>query len=103
MPTLQTGETHLVKFKGFWSTLPLNQKLVFFVVVFVVVFLNRCIFSIPIYTRLVHSFTCAGILPTQYLKFSRFAGMGHVGYKYMEKGFFFILFAVCVGIIHIYQ
>ena len=37
-------------------------------------------------TRVVHSFTCAGILPTQYLKFSMFAGMGRVGHKYMEKG-----------------
>ena len=37
-------------------------------------------------TRVVHSFTCAGILLTQHLKFSMFAGMGRVGHKYMEKG-----------------
>ena len=34
-------------------------------------------------TRVVHSFTCAGISTW---KFSMFAGMGRVGHKYMEKG-----------------
>ena len=34
----------------------------------------------------VHSSTCAGILPTQYMKFSMFAGMGGVDHRYMEKG-----------------
>ena len=28
--------------------------------------------------------------------------MGHAGHKYMEKGRFF-LFAMCVGILHIYH
>ena len=35
--------------------------------------------------RLVHSFTCAGILPAQYIKFCEFGGMGHVGHRYMKR------------------
>ena len=35
---------------------------------------------------MVHGFTCAGVLPTQYIKFSEFAGMGHVGHGYIKKG-----------------
>ena len=35
---------------------------------------------------MVHSFTCAGVLPTQYIKMCTFAGVGHVGYGYMKKG-----------------
>ena len=70
----------------------LNQKLVLFLCVCecVCVYLVYVCMIIQIYflmcTRVVHSFTCAGILPTQYLKFSMFAGMGRVGHKYMEKG-----------------
>ena len=36
-------------------------------------------------TRVVHRSTCAGILPTQYMKFSMFAGMGGVGHRYVEN------------------
>ena len=36
--------------------------------------------------RLVHAFTCAGILPTQYLKFIEFDGIGGVGKRYIKTG-----------------
>ena len=36
--------------------------------------------------RVVHSFTCAGVIQTQYIKFCTFVGMGHVEYGYMKKG-----------------
>ena len=36
--------------------------------------------------RFVHSFTCAGILPSQYINFSQFAGIGNVGHKYIKQG-----------------
>ncbi len=35
---------------------------------------------------MVHSLTCAGVLPVQYIKLSKFAGIGHVGHGYMKKG-----------------
>jgi len=35
---------------------------------------------------MIHSITCAGVLPTQYTKNSNLVGMGHVGYHYMDKG-----------------
>lgn len=36
--------------------------------------------------KFVHSFTCAGILPSQYINFSQFAGIGNVGHKYIKQG-----------------
>ena len=38
--------------------------------------------------RLVHSFTCAGMLPVQYSKLSRFAGLGVLGTSYISHGNF---------------
>ena len=35
--------------------------------------------------RLVHAFTCAGILPRQYLNFTEFANLGTVGKKYIKQ------------------
>ena len=36
--------------------------------------------------RLVHAFTAAGILPTQYINFGNFAGIRNVGKWYIYKG-----------------
>ena len=36
--------------------------------------------------RLVHAFTAAGCLPSQYTRFSKFAEMGVVGKGYIGKG-----------------
>ena len=38
------------------------------------------------FLRLVHAFTAAGLLPSQYTHLSQFAGIGSVGYWYMSKG-----------------
>ena len=43
--------------------------------------------------RLVHSFTCAGKLPVQYSKFSRFAGLGVLGTSYLSHGNFWSKFS----------
>lgn len=50
------------------------------------------------YYRFVHAFTCAGILPTQYIHFSKFAGVGKVGYGYIKQGIAIITF--CNNIIY---
>ena len=36
--------------------------------------------------RMVHAFTCAGILPTQYINFCKFAGIGGVKKSYIYSG-----------------
>ena len=36
--------------------------------------------------RLIHAFTCAGILPRQYVHFSKFAHIGNVGKWYINEG-----------------
>ena len=36
--------------------------------------------------RLVHAFTCAGVLPRQYIKFSKFAEFGVVGKWFIQQG-----------------
>ena len=37
--------------------------------------------------RMIHGFTCAGMLPTHYIKMSRFAGIGTAKHGYISKGF----------------
>ena len=44
------------------------------------------VFIILFYNRLVHSFTCAGMLPVQYTKFTQFAGLGVLGTSYILRG-----------------
>ena len=36
--------------------------------------------------RFVHGLTCAGVLPTPYINFSRFSGFGCVGHGYISQG-----------------
>ncbi len=38
--------------------------------------------------RMVHSFTCAGIIPSQYIHLSMFAGLGTVGHAYIRRGIY---------------
>ena len=35
---------------------------------------------------MIHSFTCSGILPSQYIHLSQFAGLGTVGHAYIRQG-----------------
>ena len=37
-------------------------------------------------SRMVHGFTCAGILPSQYMNMNRFANVGSVGGSYIRQG-----------------
>ena len=36
--------------------------------------------------RMVHAFTCAGVLPSQYTNMMKFAGIGFVGEGYINQG-----------------
>lgn len=42
--------------------------------------------TIPTPNLLVHAFTAAGVLPSQYKRMSAFAEMGAVGKQYIDKG-----------------
>ena len=44
--------------------------------------------------RLIHSFTCAGMLPVQYTKFSQFAGLGVLGTSYILRGMFMCMYII---------
>ena len=46
--------------------------------------------QILLISRVVHAFTCAGILPCQYHKYSQFAEMGVNGMWYIRSGDLFI-------------
>ena len=50
---------------------------------------NCCLSNILLgmaYVRLVHAFTSAGVLPSQYKRMSMFAEMGVVGRGYIDQG-----------------
>ena len=58
-------------------------------------YVNKCRLSgeltqILLISRVVHAFTCAGILPCQYHKYSQFAEMGVNGMWYIRSGDLFI-------------
>ena len=48
------------------------------------------------FSRLVHSFTAAGMLAVQYFKFGEFSGIGHVGNGYIRKGINLAVAFFCV-------
>ncbi len=52
--------------------------------------------------RMVHAFTCAGMLPSQYDHMSQFVGIGCVGHNYIRRGKLpiFILGSVFYGIMY---
>ena len=45
---------------------------------------------------MVHSFTCAGVLPTQYIKLCNFAKIGTAGQRYIRKGKNIIINQLCI-------
>lgn len=47
---------------------------------------NECIDLHVVMYRLVHAFTSAGVLPSQYKRMSMFAKMGVVGKGYIDRG-----------------
>ena len=68
--------------------------------------MHTCCLAVPsmIYSdhtcRLVHAFTVAGVLPSQYKRMSAFAEMGAVGKNYIDKGLPFFLH-MCTMEIHV--
>ena len=62
-----------------------------FALAFIIVFLRG---------RLVHAFTCAGILPSQYIHFCQFATLGVVGKWYIQQGE--LAREMCVSDVYIY-
>lgn len=45
---------------------------------------------------MVHAFTCAGVIPTQYIKMSLFAGIGSVKHAYAYHGYNCSYFFLCI-------
>ena len=68
------------KFKGSWRKIPGESEVIGIFLHFLLMYFLTIVF------RLIHGFTCAGILPTQYLHFSQFAGIGVVGKWYIQAG-----------------
>ena len=60
-----------------------NQKLV----ILMVIYIYHCY-----YYRMVHAFTSAGILPSQYINMSSFAAIGTVGHAYINQGICILLY-----------
>ena len=60
-------------------TSPIKSVLLFLVCM-------TCVTYMYITCRLVHGFTCAGVLPTQYINFARFADLGRMGHAYIRQG-----------------
>ena len=54
------------------------------------------LYSLFTHHRLVHSFTCAGVLQSQYVKLSLFAELGSVKNAYIRQGIMIYLFGVGV-------
>ena len=79
LSALSQGEEDLVQLQSLWCPLPAESEVWPCLSVAYLFY----ILTIP---RMVHAFTCAGVLPTQYIKMSTFAGIGHVGHGYMKKG-----------------
>ena len=42
--------------------------------------------SVYLYSRHVHAVTCAGMLPSQFMNFCKFAEMGEVKQQYISSG-----------------
>ena len=68
------------QFQDVWWSFPCSSE-----VGNVEVMYNICLYDIP---RFVHAFTSAGILPSQYLHFSKFASIGIVGKWYIQQGLY---------------
>ena len=50
------------------------------------IFFARCVNSIFVCVRrMVHGFTCAGLLPSQYTNFTQFCRLGNVGHSYIRQ------------------
>ena len=68
------------EFKGSWRKIPGQSEVLAIFKHFPV-----CVI-ITVAFRLIHGSTCAGILPSQYLHFSQFAGIGVLGSWHIQAG-----------------
>ena len=52
---------------------------------------------------MVHGFTCAGILPSQYAHLTQFADLGNIGHGYIRQGLFeFLCNTTCTFMVYMY-
>ena len=89
MLCLQASNKALGKFKNLWWTLSRQPK-----VSQIDTKINSTDFIFINFCRLVHAFTTAGIIPSQYTHFSMFAELGVVGKWYINNGM------LCIHIRH---
>ena len=79
---VSTFITSVVELSSVWWTLSCESE------VCILATLQCCVGSVYSHTcRLIHAFTAAGVLPSQYKRMSAFAEMGAVGKNYIDKGF----------------
>ena len=50
-----------------------------------------------------HAFTCAGIIPRQYINFSTFSGIGTVGKRYITSGKIYDKYCVIIIVLNSVQ
>lgn len=83
LPSVPPSSNNLVKFTHSCWSLPCESEVGVNVTVYAVYLI-----SLPYAhsCRVVHSFTCAGILQTQYIQLSKFAGLGTVENTYIRHG-----------------
>ena len=82
MPAVPSPDANLVEFTGVWWTLPCEPKVCCDILVIVITVES----FILLICRMVHGFTCAGVLPSQYTNLTKFAGLGTVGQSYIRRG-----------------
>ena len=79
LPSLSSAKD-LVEFANTCWTLPSQPK------VGGVLIAVMCIYLLSRVHRMIHAFTSAGMLPSQYINFSTFSGIGNVGHRYISRG-----------------
>lgn len=65
---------------------------------FILLFLHN--YSYSTFVRIVHAFTCAGVLPSQYIHFSDHARLGKVGPGYIKSGILTVYVHVANSLCH---
>ena len=95
------SQAYLVKFSNTWRPLPC-QSTVYLGCYTCINKLHTCLFILDTCFRIIHAFTCAGILQSQFRKFTEFSGLGTVGNRSIRRGFVLYLF-ICITIcVHVY-
>ena len=96
------SQAYLVKFSNTWRPLPC-QSTVYLGCYTCINKLHTYLFILDTCFRIIHAFTCAGILQSQFRKFTEFSGLGTVGNQSIRRGFVLYLFINCITICaHVY-